>query len=114
MVPGVVVVAPDHPLVRPHRPLAGRNDVLRGDGVPVELELQAHRGRSGSDTVGNGQSAAPLRRRDRAFDGVEQRQRIAMADGQRRDRRKRFRLLYVEPLGAGGGGPARRQRIAAI
>ena len=112
--PGVAVVAAQHPLVRPAGAFETGDDVAGGDGAPVELDAQAHGGGSGADAVGDRQCAAPFDGRHRAFDGVEQRLGVAMADRQRRNRRHRGRFVPREPLGAFDGRPARGQQVARV
>ena len=114
MVPGVVVVAAHHPLIRPHRTIQARHDVVDGHHVPIEGHGQAHLGRPRPDPIGDGQAAAPLGGSDFAFNGIEQGLGVGIGDGQRGNRPHCGRFVSGEALCPGDRRPTGREQIARV
>ena len=114
VVPGVMVVAAQHPLVGKARALETRDDVHGRHRAPVELHRESYGGRTRADAVGDGQRAAPRGWCDRALDGIEKRLGVAVADGQRGDCGHRRCLVPAEAPSALDGSPSRREEVACV
>ena len=76
--------------------------------------MQAYPGGSRPDVVGDRESPAPRRRRDRPLHRTQQRQGVRVGYGQHRDLHDGRRFLDRVTLGVGGGALERRQWIARI
>ena len=110
----VVVVAAHDPLVGPIRPLEHRDDVARGDELPVELELEADLRGAGAQVVREGQRPSPALGGDRALEGLQEGPGVRVGDRHHGDLRERLRVLPVQPLRVRGGPDTGRQRIARV
>ncbi len=112
--PGIVVIAPDDPLVGPDAARDSCDDVARGNELPVEDELEVDLRGPRADPVGDRERAAPALRRDRALEGREQRLRVAVADRKDRDLRQGRRVLPLEAARVLRRAHAGRERVAGV
>ena len=93
MVPAIVVISPEDPLLRKARAGEARNDVIGGYGFVVEVEGQADPRGPWAKVIGEGQLPEPACRGDLAPKGLQQRRRIGVGQGQNGDRGERFHFL---------------------
>ena len=112
--PGVVVVAPDDPLVRGARARNAGDHVVQRLEAPVGLDPQMHLRRPGANVVRDPESAAPLVGRRRAGERREQRLGVAVRDRQHGNLGNRLRLGGGQALCVLGRAHARRERVARI
>ena len=78
MIPRIVVVAAQDPLVWKPGTFHAGDDVVRRHRTPVEFHCQAHLGRPGANVVGGGQGAAPFAGSDGALQRLEQWQGVGV------------------------------------
>jgi hypothetical protein len=72
------MIAAHDPLIGPLAARQSRDNVIDRLQVPVEFQLEMRRGRARAKMVGDGQSAAPILRRDWARHRAQQRQRVGV------------------------------------
>jgi hypothetical protein len=87
---------------------------VKGARLPVEGQLDPGLRRAGADVIGQGQRTTPLGRRHRAAERLQERQRVAVRDGQDGDLQDGRRIGLREFLRARLRGPARAERIAGV
>ena len=112
--PGVVMIAADHPLIGKLASLQPRDHVVRRPQAPVELELQMHRRRTGTDVIRDRQRTTPRTRRHLTADGLHQRQRVGVTQRQHRNLHDRGTVLDREALRVLRRAAPRRERITRI
>ena len=112
--PAVVVIAAHDPLVGERAARDLRDHVVGRHDVPSRLHDEVHRRRAGADAIGDRQRAAPVDRRHRPAERLQQRLGVAVGDRQHRNLLQVRNLVQREPLRPGRRAPARRSRIARV
>ena len=112
--PGVVMVAVDHPLVGQLAPGDADDHVVQGPRLPVEAQCHAGRRRTGAGVIGHRQRPAPLGRHHRSLHRPQQRQGIAIRNGQHGNLEDGGGLLAGQLARPGLGRPSRRQRVTGV
>ncbi len=108
------MVTANDPLVRISRAGNARNYVVNRLHIPVEADFEMHLGWPRSDEIGDRQSSAPTFRRHLTRDSGQQRLRVRIGDGQRRDFREGRHLAEFQAFGILGRSYPWRQRVAGI
>ncbi len=112
--PGVVMIAANDPLVREFRAGDARDDVIEGFAIPVETDGQVRLRRARPNVIGQGQSAAPCFGNCFATEGLQERSRVRIGDGENRNLRDGLHLIDRNQLHAFDGADSGGLRIAGV
>ena len=93
------MIGAQHPDIRLFGAAHGSDDIIDRLQVPIESKLEMDLDGSGPDAIRQRKPTAPVLRGNGALKRSEQRARVGIGDGQRRDLWERGSVFALEALG---------------
>src|ERR1700722_9993663 len=108
------MVATDDPLVGIRCTWNACDHVVERFGIPIKTYFEMYLRRARTHAISNRQGAAPALRSDRSSERCQQRLRIAVGNGERRNLGESGDFTELQPLGVLGGADTWCQWIARV